>query len=115
MIEQFTPEQIEIIKKELGITDRTKANKKTILAEQYARILKLADVPNYPKAKFDAWYAICSLCDHALDNYAKSGKPIEIVSRYSTIWADKRESYKQMANELIDVFEKYKNMEKTDG
>ena len=108
MIEQFTPEQIEIIKKELGITDKTKANKKTILAEQYARILKLADVPDYPKAKFDVWYGVCCLCDHALQNYIKSGKPMTITSRYQTIWTDKREQYKQMVNELIDIFEKYR-------
>lgn len=109
MIEQFTPEQIEIIKKELGISDKTKASKRYILAAEHTRILNITQEEDFTKKDaIDCWYAVCALCDHALRNYYVYGHPIEIRQRYQTIWYSIQEPYKKMANEIIDIFEKYR-------
>lgn len=108
MIEQFTPQELEIIKRELGVYEKHKAHKRYLYDAEYQRIKEATKSCELIKAQSDVWYGVCALCDHAFHNYRKSGKSLEIRARYSTVWDDRREEYGNMARELIDVFEKYK-------
>lgn len=107
MIEQFTDEELATIKKELGVKEKHKTHKRFMFAEEYQRVEQLTTDCELIKAQSDVWYGMCAMCDHAFENYIRTGKPFEIVQRYSVVWDDRRDQYKNMLNELIDVFEKY--------
>lgn len=112
MIERFTPEELEIIKKELGV-NRTAGSKKSICSNQFRRIKKMFPrVGHAIYADKNVWESVCCLCDHTLQNYDKGGKkPVSNMCkefqwrRYSSIF--QKEEYKSLIDELLDVLEKH--------
>lgn len=112
MIEKFTEEELALIKKELGIK-QTAGSKKSICSNQYKRIKEM--FPHIGHAIYvetHMWNALCEVCDHTLQNYAKTGKSVgwdkneEKWKRYTSVF--KKDKYRQLMDELLDVIEKYK-------
>ena len=106
MIEKLTAEEIEEIKKDLGIANKTGGQKKTILAVERKRLLGM--IPG-SVGKGKAWEALCHVCDHTLENYvnttnARTGNPKKMI--YSSIF--RVDQYKALMNDLLDVMEKYR-------
>ena len=113
MIEQFSEEQLEQIKRELGLL-KVGGCKKSICNRQYARIVRLFDKCKetkrgvYPTKK--VWESLCVICDISLMNYVNSTSSKNggnDLKRYSSIF--NKVSYRNMLNELLDVIEKYRN------
>ena len=113
MIEKFTPEEIEIIKKELGVSDKTLGSKKFLLSEEHSRCIKLAGKRRRKEttAKNDIWNAILCLCDHTIMNYKQKTNYDNVFKyeRYSSIFGDKLERYKTLADKIFDLIEEEDN------
>lgn len=105
MIEKFTQEEIEQIKKELQLKVPYNGAKKTILADQHKRVVDLFSMTEANKnsyAKGDVWTALLTICDHTLENYCVRGNR-RMAMRYSSIF--RIDDYKDLMKKLIDVLE----------
>lgn len=121
MIEKFTAEELEIIKRELGIA-KTAGSKKAICSKQNKRIADMfpasCDFSQHGmRPREDIWNAVTVLCDYATNNINRSYAGANRNStnnrnknwaRYSSIF--NKEQYLAMADEILDLFEKYRNM-----
>ena len=115
MIERFSSEELAIIKKELGISEKTAGSKSFLLSEQKSRLMKLMKDNKRIHADVDCWDALLMICDSILENYYHSMECLEGITvkrekyhRYSSIWDPKLNQYKQMMNDLLDVMERNK-------
>ena len=126
MIEKFTAEELEIIKRELGIA-KTAGSKKTICSKQNKRIADMfpasCDFSQHGmRPRADIWNAMTVLCDYATNNINRSyaganrnptNNRSKNWARYSSIF--NKEQYLAMADEILDLFERYRDMNAGDN
>lgn len=108
MIEKFSMEELEIIRNELKLT-RSVGSKQFVLSEQRSRLASILDnceESNHGMTPFrDITAAMNVLCDYATRNINKLQD--DKWMRYQSILC--KEKYCKMFDELIDLFEKYRN------
>ena len=118
MIEKFTQEELDIIKRELGVSDKTLGSKSNLLSEQKAEVIRLFAQTQKQKecrAEKDIWDALLKVADHTLQNYQKvderlyGGTATKKYHRYSSIFMLDR--YREMMDELLGVVKKYIRVE----
>lgn len=106
MIEKFTQEEIEQIKKELQLKAPYNGSKKTLLEKQYTRIGQIFTMTENNKksyAKADVWDALVTICDHTLENYCVRETRPKRMTRYASI--HRIDDYRELMENLIDVIE----------
>lgn len=114
MIEQFTPEQLAQIRKELGMMNKNR-QKDSLLHAQYARLdqvfprrdYQLVGLYNWPELR----QALTVLCDHTVNNYVAKQTHRDCnprLARNNTVPAELTDRYKAVADEIIDVLERHK-------
>lgn len=116
MIEKFTAEELEIIKRELGVTSSVNEKKKRYaLMEDKERISNIFQEKIYGKKKDysfvspnkDVLSAIIVICDHFLMNYTESTCGGRL--RRSSSIEGSVDAYKKLFNRIIDFLEEVKN------
>jgi hypothetical protein len=111
MIEKFTPEELEIIKRELGMTnDIENLSKKFVLQEQKKKVDSIFperyttdEELGYVTPSNDIMNAVIAICDHIHKNYSTrlfGGK----FRRSTKVYCD-RTKYKADMDELIVFIE----------
>lgn len=113
MIEKFTPEELAIIKKELGIGDEP-SKKGTITHESRYKLAKyLRDVHDDKKRPMSTKYGevddtIYKLTDLITENF-ESGYQTNKYGNYtwrrtSVVLSDRQDNYKKVFDRLVDLF-----------
>ena len=111
MIEKFTPEEIEILRKELK-----DYNPKSYKPDVCADGIKLIDEA-FPFNEYDAMNlyarkelvdALYCICDHVTANYSRNtrgvhGKTQYRLKRHSYVQESKREKYKEVFDKIVAV------------
>ena len=116
MLEKFTPEEIEQIKKELGIRDRM-CHKQIVLREQQDRLEKLFPRKAYSCEGIGLYCtkeiidAITMLTDHCLNNYKQTDRTTvrhhgQRYVRHCNIPDDMEAEYLRVYTEFVDLMEK---------
>ena len=113
MIEKFTPEEIEILKKELA--EMPKDYQKRTLCEEslrrYHRIFK--DRPKYSGVDhYEIENAIFNIADHTFANYEERDKFHKKNGKYRRAIFVKNKfalDYQHMVSEIMDIIQKYYN------
>ena len=112
MLEKFTPEEIEQIKRELALVGTEYSSTKgTVLKpfrEEVKKLLPLSEAGRYyGYHQKNVVHALSILCDYVFENYDVDEKGnIEKISKYVPFNIQKE--YMQMMYELLDVAKKYK-------
>ena len=112
LLEQFTPDQIAQLRKELALIGNR--SKKTELAGAIARIERIFDHDSYGAVNLFPYRAVYDainvVTDYALDNFAYKTKNNHRGSwgRNDQVPKDIRDEYVQTVNEILDVVEKHK-------
>ena len=112
MLEKFTPEEIEQIKRELALVGTEYSSTKGTILRPFRGEVNVL-LPNSEKSKFYGYHhknivgSLCSLCDYVFENYDIDEKGrIERISKCVPHHIQKE--YLQMMYELLDVAKKYK-------
>lgn len=114
MIEKFTAEELRIIKKELGVSEKTMGSKSFILSDQKSRIMKLMAGTKKKRAGKEVWDALLIVCDYTTGNLQDMGGMAgfrgrgETYHRYASIFGPKLQNYRALMDEMLDVIEKHR-------
>lgn len=105
MIEKFTPEELEQIRKELRERDRC-STKDRLLEEQLSRVISAFGFKGDPEmmssfSTFDVKNAMTLLVDHALNNYVLNEKKTRAQKR---IWKRNAQVPGAIERKYLDVY-----------
>lgn len=109
MIERFTPEELDQIRKELKEVDHV-SQKDKLLKPEYFRLVRALGFKQYEELRssfslFDVKNAITMLVDHALKNYVPNPRGKKSWKRSASVPDKMASKYVEVYGKIVDVLE----------